>query len=323
MKTISSEWILYVRELCEHLPHDPRNCVISFCEDLYETSFLSSTDQFAFADGLWYPLTPSTYPKVLVGVRSFYRQVEGTEVRHLIFFEAHFATKTVQVVDPNGVSPEYADMIKDYFHGWHVHTTHVFMLNISDEDASPDVATVMKALGFRTSPAERCRGNCATVGLFFLVDYMCTHQWKRTLGLEEDRSFVDRGYARDHFFRASRDWLYSNEERSRRRVSPVALEVRLFVMARYIAYQLTTFLLSSAKYPHFEQDLAKHYKTPSKRSLITLRALPPTFQAGGMTSHYSVRTSDGEQDVRFTAPTVPTAALDDSGSEVLAQKLSF
>lgn len=311
----------YTMELCKHLPYDRENCAISYTGRAEESKFLSPEVVQYFYAGKWYTLSPDNLPKILVGVRTFSRK-EGEKVigAHLVFFEAHFATRTVHIVDPNGISTAYLAVIQSYFRGWNVQTTHVYKINISDTSASPAVEDIMRSLGFGMLPAEKSGGNCATVGLFFLVDYMCTRQWERTLAVEEPGSFVDRGYARDHFFRASRDWLYSNEELAGSQVSPVALQVRLFVMARYISYQLTALLTS--KNPEFKKRITLYYKRPQKKSMVTLRALPSTFESQSlMTSHYRVRTHEGEQDVRFTTSTVSLDAVRNSGAEVLARKL--
>lgn len=321
--TIALQWRLFEYELCKQLPFH-KDCVISYSGGVPITmkqKFLGSAEtRFAYA-GSWFALAPATIPKILVGVRTFRREEAGKPTgAHTVFFEAHFATRTVHVVDPNGTSPSYEALVKNYFRDWHVHTTHVYRLNISDATALRGVKSGMQLLGFGMSFHEETGGNCCTIANYYLVDYMCTRQWERTLAAEEPGSFVDRGYARDHFFRASRDWLYSNEELTHRRVSPVALQIRLFLMARYISYQLVAYLTSND--PEFKKKLrAADFKTPQKKSMITLSALPSTFEGDIMTSHYRVTTDKGEQDVRFTGSTTPLETVAGAGQEMLAKRL--
>lgn len=281
--------------LCDELPRDTTNCMIVYLDE-NEEHFLSGRNIVYPSSSTCYVLKENTYPKILVGTKGFFKSKNDTS-GHAIFFEAHLATMRVRIVDPNGYFEEFVPTYQKYFDKWTMVITRVHNININEETVSPHTHRMLTSLGLTSN--EDDGGKCATISMFYVFDYMCTRQWEHTLALEEPGSLlqcVDRGYRRDHFFRSSRDWVYSNDELSLKRAAPIAIQVRLVLIARYIAFHLTK---------HFRRRL-KHIKIepPDEKDMVTICALPSTFDGEKMTSYYRVRDHNGKtMETRLTEKT--------------------
>ena len=158
---------------------------------------------------------------VIIGLK--YVLVKGEA--HLVFFEVRMnqGSPHAMVLDPNGrTETEYKTVLQRFFRSipFDVATT----TNVNRSDRKDNRLEALRALGFSTEDNMLTGGYCVTISMFFLIDYICTDQW--------------RARNSDHFVRASTEWLISPEENQTGYYSPLLTDIRTILFGRYLAYKI-------------------------------------------------------------------------------------
>lgn len=182
--------------------------------------------------GPWSQYKPGA---VIAGVRF----VEGTKrnLPHLVFFEVRIGKEGEEssaiVIDPNGSDQpnptnNYRKELSIFFNG--IPFEHVLTNYINRSDSlTSRVKKDLSELGFNTDERNLLGGYCATMASFFLVDYVCTNQWKsRDIG---------------HFLRSTREWAFSEEENKTGQFYLHATDMRIVLIARYLACNMLRLLV--------------------------------------------------------------------------------
>lgn len=189
----------------------------------------------------------------------------STKHAHLLFYEVRMngmeGTPHAIVIDPNGrmwQNIDYERNLKLFFGDIPFDVLTTYVNNFGDgERHTSRYRKGMKLLGFDDVEGHEWQdGYCATISCFYLIDYVCTDQWK-------SRSV-------EHFVRASREWLFSPEENTSGFFTDVVLAVRANLFARYIAYRIIL-LLYPADVEHLMQN--KHFVQVSFSTMGTRKQL--------------------------------------------------
>lgn len=254
------------------LPQPPvAECLVLF--DTKEPTFMA-TARVACIDGTLTavaPHGPLALPKFAVGVHAFFRNGAG----HMIMYEAHFPSKSVRILDPNGAWEAWRDVYTAYFEGWDVYTGGLFAINVSELHGStqPQVRKLLSDLGIEVTDDMALAGYCGIISLYYLIDYVCTEQWNRELLVP----WVDD----NHFYRASRDWLYSDAELRADATAKVFFKVRTILLGRYIAFELCKLVRGVTG---FGDILAKaeSYASEAEKHLARFVLKPATVDNGNL-----------------------------------------
>ena len=166
---------------------------------------------------------------IIIGLK-YLNRGEGA---HLVFFEVrmnkgHDAVATV--IDPNGFTRvEYRELLEKFFYDIPVYVARTVNINTNEKN----IEKKLLDLGFSSNPDNfNMGGYCATISCFFLLDYICTDQWKsRTI---------------DHFVRASQEWLMSPLGNTRGLYSVEAATLRIIIFGKYLAYKLWKFMTGTS-----------------------------------------------------------------------------
>lgn len=209
-----------------------------------------------------FPRTLYETGSVIVGIK-FVADLDTGEGGHMVFFEVRTDTDEgprAMVVDPNGqVADDHHKCLEHFFDGIPYEVVTTFYVNRGE--GSGALRWQLQQLGLvDESQLEQgevwIAGYCATIAMFFLIDYVCTEQWE----------------AKDahHFVRSSREWLMAPEENDTQLFSPEAITIRVVLFARYLAYEILNVF-----HPELAKELvSKHNVTFHKTKFVTYLDTP-------------------------------------------------
>ncbi len=158
---------------------------------------------------------------------------------HVVFFEVrmHDDSGTATVIEPNGATnPKNIEELDTFFDDIPYTVARTFHVNKNENRHKR-----IKHLEIENDDFD-LGGYCATISCYYVLDYICTNQWKK-LSIA-------------HFVRASKEWLYSPHENRTGVYSPGSVALRVMLIGRYIAFELCKLLkLNTMSLPNANSDV--------------------------------------------------------------------
>ena len=166
---------------------------------------------------------------IIIGIKAI--QYKGRNINHNVFYEVRMNDGLPQatIVDANGgdyysnmKDEEYARVFDSFFGGIPYMFAQTHRINEAESEALKPYFDHF-GLAYELGP-----GYCGVMSYFFLLDYICTDQWKK----KDIRRFVQ----------ATKEWVLASHNGY---YSPSLTRLRTLLFVRYLGYKI--FKLSGAK----------------------------------------------------------------------------